>query len=359
MLNICISFDHEIFFGENFFSENEILFKPTYRLMEVLVDNNVSGTFFTDVCSVLRYKSLRMAEYPELMETQLKNLTSHKQDIQLHIHSHWYKSEYKNGKWNFDENSYRIHSFGFNNEDPDVLTANKIIKDTKVYLETLLKTVDPDYKCIAFRAGGFCLQPEQKLLSALIENGIIIDSSVVKHLNSEFENHSFSFLNVPKDTNWWINPEGGIERKAEPYPAKNIFEVPIGSLIKKPLKWYLSKSNVPFILPDQRGTYIPLNIPELNQFQKIRDRLQGIWSSPIMLSLDSYRDDILIGIIKEYLKDQDCSAKEHYISVICHPKIMGDDHISNVDSFIKKTKKISPHIKFTSMREIYNNITNA
>ena len=357
MLNINISFDHEIYFGENYVSEDDVLFAPTERLMDILVENGVSATFFTDVCSVFKYEKLGFVEYPTKMAAQLKLLIANQQDVQLHVHSHWYNTEYKNKKWISDDESYKIHSFGFDAKDSDVLTANRIIKDGKNYLEKLLKTVDDNYQCISYRAGGFCLQPEKELIKALVDNGIIIDSSIVKHLKSDIENHDFSYAGLPKDVNWWISQEKGIKFKGSPNLKKNIFEVPIGSTNKKPLKWYLSKTNVPLKAPTKKGTYISTVKSEVSFLQQKRRRLQNIWNSPVHLSLDFYRDDVLLGIIKQYLRSNDCSKNDYYISVIGHPKLMGDDHFKNMASFIKKAKVLSKDIKFCNMQDVYRDIT--
>ena len=52
MLNICITFDYELFLGKNNAPYKEILFTPTDNLIRTLSEKGVSGTFFADVCSV-------------------------------------------------------------------------------------------------------------------------------------------------------------------------------------------------------------------------------------------------------------------------------------------------------------------
>ena len=44
MLNVCITFDYELFLGKNNASYQEILFQPTDRLIELLSRKGVSGT---------------------------------------------------------------------------------------------------------------------------------------------------------------------------------------------------------------------------------------------------------------------------------------------------------------------------
>ena len=53
MLKICLSFDYELFLGENDASYEDILFSPTRDLQYMLNEEGVYGTFFADVCSAI------------------------------------------------------------------------------------------------------------------------------------------------------------------------------------------------------------------------------------------------------------------------------------------------------------------
>ena len=46
------------------------------------------------------------------------------------------------------------------------------------YLNEIAKPVNPDYKCTAFRAGGYNLENSPVIFNILEKNGIQIDSSI-------------------------------------------------------------------------------------------------------------------------------------------------------------------------------------
>ena len=53
MMYLSITFDYELFFGNNYGSYDDVLFEPTYMLIDELNKKGVSATFFADVCSTL------------------------------------------------------------------------------------------------------------------------------------------------------------------------------------------------------------------------------------------------------------------------------------------------------------------
>ena len=49
---------------------------------------------------------------------------------------------------------------------------------SKKLMEDLIRKVNPDYKVTTFRAGGYLIEPLNKIKDALLKNEIKIDSSV-------------------------------------------------------------------------------------------------------------------------------------------------------------------------------------
>ena len=352
MLYLCFTCDHELFFGKNYLFEEEVLISPTCRLLDVLESNNVKATLFTDVCSVLRYKQLGLNEYPAKIETQLRTSLQRGHDVQLHIHPHWLKSEYINGCWNFDASGYQLQSFGFEGSNQRYPDAGEIIKSSKEYLEALLGDVDPNYRCIAYRAGGLCLQPEKELLLSLKKNGIAIDSSVIKggYVNTNLI--KYNYLDTPESVNWWMSPKTGARVAVRPDTAHDIFEIPIGSYYKKPLVWLISHRNVPMIDSKPSG----IGMPFLKMESKLAKRLRGYRYAVVPLSLDFYCSAVLIEVLKNIMKENDCVSKDCYLSIICHPKGLKEAHLNNIDTFIKKVTGTFPEIRFATMRDIFDRI---
>ena len=202
MLNIAITFDYELFLGRNLAESKDVLFEPTERIINLLNSYGVTSTFFADICSVFAHKKSGLKEYVDDFEAQLKRMILTGHDVQLHIHPNWLLSNYTEGEWIFDTTHYRIHNFGF---DADAKTsAQSIIHGGKQYLEDLLQNVCASYKCIAYRAGGYSVQPHQELFQVLMDEGIIIDSSVCAKQFADTSANKYDFRRSPNATNWWI-----------------------------------------------------------------------------------------------------------------------------------------------------------
>lgn len=356
MLNICLTFDYELFLGENFYSETEILFQPTEKLLEVLRRQNITSTFFVDVCSVFQYKKFGLVEYCHAFENQLLQMNKYHQDVQLHVHSNWLNSKCEDGKWKISPEGYRIHTFGF--DENSRLSAPAIIREGKLYLERILKNQDKNYKCIAYRAGGFCIQPEHELVSSLRNNQILIDSSVAIKMKNSGE-HFYDYTDIPNEANWWFSSEDGVKKAIEVPDEQSIFEVPVGSAKNSVLsRLFISKSKR--IIPGDRksGLYIEHKYDIFNEkkTRMIRHVLSS-FNKYSVLSLDFMHHELLFKHVTEQYKKYDCKNKDVFLSIILHPKLAADIHIHNMDCFISKLKLHSDQFKFVSMDDIYNKVT--
>jgi hypothetical protein len=355
MLNICITFDYELFFNESFCSEYEALILPTKHLSDVLNKKGVKSTLFADVSSLLRYQELNMHEYPEHARSQLQKLYKQGHDVQMHIHPHWYNTNFVGGEWVFDNSHYRIHKFGFEKDgDKHHKSGVSIIDESVDYLNDLVGAIDSGYKCIAFRAGGFCLQPEKHFLSALYAKGIRVDSSVCKGIQKDSGIHYYSFHNMPTQPNWWVDPEQGLQVPVEPMSDGSIFEIPIGSFGAKPSKWILSKLYPKLIMPPRKGGHTPNSLQPQNFARRYASYAKNIWSQSLIFTLDGYHYDVLLKFVDEYLKKYPADNNDYYISLICHPKFSNEVLVHNMEEFIDHIlKDYSGRIQFLTISEAY------
>ena len=69
---LSITFDYELFFGNNIGSYDDVLFEPTYNLIDALEKKGVSATFFADVCSVPMSKKYGQTGYVEGFTKQIQ-----------------------------------------------------------------------------------------------------------------------------------------------------------------------------------------------------------------------------------------------------------------------------------------------
>lgn len=355
MLNICITADHELFSGENNASEEAIVIRPTYSLLNVLEKFTIPLCLMTDVCSLIRYRELNFeSPYVHLMEEQLHYAITRGHDVQLHIHPHWLTANYHNGQWRYNPADFRLHSFGFSESGH---TGRQIIAEGKKYLDELLRPDDDSYECIAFRAGGWCLQPEQEFLQALAAEGILIDTTVYYGGFCKDENRFFDYRRVPKKLNWWIDPQKGLEYEAS-QASGNLYEVVIGSygflpmlgLKKLMLRPYRMRSK------GKANNVLGRSIDSLvneNFRQRMFNKVQRFFFQPIIFDFDSACYEAMMTLLKHYLKQFDCVNQELYISMIGHPKTLTEESLGEIEKFCESvTENYSQVVRFIRFRDI-------
>ena len=173
---VIISFDYELFFGDEPGTVQKSLLEPTAMLMDAMEYAGAKATFFVDYL-MLKYM---MAENDEtraeaqLVINQLKELVRRGHRIELHLHPHWVDAKYINGKWDFSDFShYCLNSFS----KEEIIQM--FVEGTR-FLEGIAREVDPLYKIIAFRAGGWAILPFALMKEGFEKAGIKVDSSVMK-----------------------------------------------------------------------------------------------------------------------------------------------------------------------------------
>ena len=152
--------------------------EPTYRLMDLLEEYSAKLTIFPDVAEILCFK-----KYYEIykedkfhyldIEKQLKNAIQRGHDVQLHIHSSYFKSNFYGMHWDQCIEEYSMASLAYER-------IEEMIKECLEFLHTILRTVKPSYTCLVFRAANWSMMPTKNIYNALINNGIKIDTSVYK-----------------------------------------------------------------------------------------------------------------------------------------------------------------------------------
>ena len=153
-------------------------------------------TFFVDIGYLIKAKEFSNTS-PNLkidldaVESQLKEIVATGNDIQLHIHPHWERSVFSNGKWHIQvDGAYKLSDF---TEDE----KRRIVFEYKDYLDQLI-----GYKTKAFRAGGWCIQPFDKLENIFREANIKYDSSVFSGGKFSSSHYAFDFSNAPKKSSY-------------------------------------------------------------------------------------------------------------------------------------------------------------
>lgn len=233
---IIISFDYEMFFGDNPGTVQKSLLEPTSKILDALDYANGKATFFVDYL-MLKYM-LREDEKAQhearLIIEQIKDIVGRGHRIELHIHPHWVDAKYKDGQWDFSDFShYMLNTFS------EEEVTNMFIEGTN-YLESLAREVLPGYKIIAFRAGGWAVLPFSMLKKGFEMAGIMVDSSIMKGQVIHAYGYDLDFTTAPADSIYRFDD---ILKKSD---KGEFIEAQISAYKMNPITFYLRRLHIRF-----------------------------------------------------------------------------------------------------------------
>ena len=337
-LRLILSFDHELSLG-GVDSYRHNLFEPTEQLFEIADELAVPLVLFTDILSALRYKEWDYDGFFLPYCRQLESALGRGHDVQLHIHPHWMDSTWRNHTFQ-PSKSFSLSAFK-NSPPPNDIPG--IIKRSCNSLIDICRNFDPNYSCVAYRAGGFNLDPELEVLASLYENGIRIDSSIIKGYRFKSDISSVDYSRVPTSANWVIGP--------------GILEVPVASKPRTPL------NNIPFLIKrvvhrkrghDARGR--PIHATNTSTLQKLSRLLpRSAWTLGFDDAAQSLGD--IMQILRSHVAAHG-SEREIICSAISHPKNMGTYEFNLMRAFVKRTRReFGDALTFTTFTQLHRSRT--
>jgi hypothetical protein len=188
---IHFTFDTELFFGDPTGSVDSCIINPTEKLIQIANKHEVGFTYFLDVGYILALERY-LQDFPQLevdynkMLALIQKLIQYGNNVQLHIHPHWEKSEFNGKKWIINaKGNYKLDDFS----DAEIA---QIVRSYKLKLEEITGQPAPIY-----RAGGWCLQPFDRVKEVFKLNNITTDSTVYQGGFYETEHYFFDFRNAP------------------------------------------------------------------------------------------------------------------------------------------------------------------
>lgn len=318
-LNLLLTFDYELPLGSVRHSYDEALFEPTEQLLALAQQLEVPLIFFVDILSYYQLLEWGENHFCKSFHHQIQSMLQQGHEVQLHIHPHWWCSKFENGIF-IPSDKYALGDF----EDREI---EQIILLSVRQLNELCQTVIPNYRCSAFRAGGFCLTSKADvILKELYKNGIRYDSSICK---GYFYASSISKTDnriTPQRANWFLPFSGNLAIEGE----EGIFEIPVAgkpkSLCEIPTSFKLKKYADRAV---HRGT--ALNSHSSHSFT---DKLNNMLSARV-LTVDNYTYSLkyLMRILSYNLKKY-ASEKEIALALIAHPKSMGEYAFNLLHRFV-------------------------
>lgn len=326
-MNIFLSFDYELFFGPQTGTVEKCMIEPAEELMRI-AGKKAKLIFFADIGFLIRAEHFSHT-YPELSKNvntvrfQIKRMVDQGHDVQLHIHPHWEKSIYKDGKWDINaEGAYKLDDFS----DEGIVD---IVTRYKTYLDELV-----GYKTTAFRAGGWCVQPFERLKKIFLELGIRYDSSVIPGMKYETAHYRFDFSSVAEQ-----EPYSFSNDVCETVVNGEFVEYPISSWVYAP-SFYWKLYSLGRLFPSQHkmvgdGNFIP---------QPGRKKSGLTEKTRHHISCDGYYSSVL----KEALATFEKQGRQNMV-VIGHPKGMTKYSFKKLEDFIRMAEKNHQFLTFKEL----------
>lgn len=325
MRKILITLDYELFFGKSGSIERTII-NPTKKLISILDRHKIKASFFVDSGYLIKLKEYMqnfegLKKDYDLISQQIQKLSKEGHDIQLHIHPHWEDSIYDGKQWVFDTNRYKLSDFS-------ELEIDDIVKRYSIVLEEIT-----NLKPTTFRAGGWCIQPFDKIANALKKYGIRIDSTVYYNGKNTTPSKSFDFTDASQKDNWKFSNDPLIEDEDGYF-----LEIPISS-VKTSLFFYFR-----FILNKFFGGKNHQSFGDGFAISNSKKQIFELLLKPSfsVASIDGYKASLLNRCAKQ--------NKEQLV-LIGHPKAFTPFSLKALDTFISKRQNDSIFTTYSNYNE--------
>ena len=220
MVSLLLHDDWEIY-GDGTGDPQTLMFEPAKRILDICDRYGAKYTFYAEIgqqLHMLDAPEKKWKQYAATWESVLKDAVQRGHDVQLHFHPQWIGAELIDGEWKLDFSKWNT---GFVEHE----LLDEWIGKGIDYIESLLQPVDPDYKVVSYRAGGWLCQPSTDLYTALRNNGIICDVSVMKGRYAEFEDGSYVDFRdaVSRYEPWEVHPDNFAHEKK----GSGLWELPV------------------------------------------------------------------------------------------------------------------------------------
>ena len=309
-MNIQLTYDYEVFFGQQTGTVENCIIKPVNALLDLFGRYGVSATFYVDITYIARAEALGIDL--SLVRQNIKQLIDNGHDVQLHIHPHWENSLYKEGLWQIDAEHFKLSDFSKD-------AAANIIKRCAGFFEDLT-----GYRAVAFRAGGWCLQPFSHIDQALYDVGIRVDSTIYTNGINYSSIQGFDFSSAPERNLWLFDEDPLVESK-----GGRFLELPISDISVSPLFFWK------FAFAKKMGGEVHKSFGDGGAIPMSKKQMIKLLTFPStsVASLDGYKSTLLE---KSYVYRKKKYGDKADLVFIGHPKSLTLFSLSLLENFIKK-----------------------
>lgn len=174
----------------------QLQFEPMRRLISIYNRLGIRGSFNSEVMQQITFRQHQdpqreLKVLADEWDHMVRETFRQGHDIQLHVHPQWQNAEYQDGRWKLTADWSILN---YSRED-----ALQMLQRGKEYLENLLKDIDPNYRCVSFRSGAWCIAPSPHMLDLLVELGIVFDMSIVAGVKYDTRNIKLDYTGCEED----------------------------------------------------------------------------------------------------------------------------------------------------------------
>lgn len=349
-IKVLLTFDYELPLG-HCSDYGAGLFDPADRLLRVAMKDGFPIVFFADICSAVRFKDWDFNGYYVRFRDQLQETLRLGNDVQLHIHPHWMDS-------GFDQNQF-IPSLNFslsNFLNHPRLTIDGIIQAAYDELVCVLNGID-NYQCVAFRAGGYDVEPASNVILSKLSNlGIYFESSVISGLYLNNKLSKVDYREHPTTSKWLISKEGPINKSS----GSDFLELPItsmpvsvGDILSRRFRKTTDSRLHASRIYDNKGKGYHASVTGGSW----KNKLLGLLN-PKVLTVDKVTNEVkdLKQIVDYNVKAFAGEEDDLILTLIGHPKSMGGYHMDLLRGFVDSMRSYyKDHIEFITYLSLYKN----
>ncbi|OHB70389.1 MAG: hypothetical protein A2V70_15200 [Planctomycetes bacterium RBG_13_63_9] len=344
MIYVLYSGDYEVFLGGNHRPESQVLIDRTEAIVATCGQIGVPATFFADVCCLWRYRELGYPDFPKQVDDQMCRAIAQGHDVQAHIHPHWMETEIDRNeqggcRYRCDPSRFLLAHCVSGDGDQLYHFTLDLLNRTRTYLTDLLCPIVPQYRCIAFRAGGYGIQPgTEAIVAALEDAGFLIDSSVVPGMQLFSNVNCIDFTDVPQRGNYHISREHGLSRPA----VEGVFEIPVlrgrvgvASAVRSKLRWLRHRwrrrtgpKPAGYAIQSTSARRAPLALRAW-RFLSQREETLELSSDP----------KTMFDITRRYVRKYDSENEDLFFAFSFHPKSVDRVHLAALkqyDTYLKR-----------------------
>ncbi len=358
-MQVLLTLDYELH-GNGTGDPYDVMVEPTDRMLADFDEFGAVLTIMPDVPALLKFREYAEStgtdrfSYEKICE-QLRRALGTGHDVQLHMHSSRFNARWEDERWVGDLAEDNIAVL-------ELERISEMLRIGKEYLEELLTPVDAGYRCTAFRAPAWTMQPSKNMLIALADNGFEIDTSVFKYgkMNTNIQ---FDYSGAESEVVPWPASESNVCLRD---PDGKILEIPI-YCERRPIWTFLTRCRLQRVMMARRSAKVAKAAATTNSAQpgttvqsqpraSLAQRAAKAVSMvtqlhPWKLDFNQCSGHQIVAALKRIRRTYSDLDVEIPVVLIGHSKLYTHENSKSLRPFLEFVSK-EPEIRFAAFRDV-------